>query len=192
MQNEVIKPQLHHIFSICWTFSGFSDKKLPKPTPFPTFFFKSQPPMRVGAKPPCPWVASMSPLVSMFSLKNQPMADLTTRNRRFLVIHSLEPFVLENLFCENRTLFGVLVKESVSSLEPPCRFLEYSNRFLEYSIQPSMDSLKSKITKECVFWFLNQVLPRNAFLVTTQPCRDSLQTEPAKKYIFWSPYSLPW
>ena len=47
MQNEVVKPQIRHIFVNVQIFSGFSDKTRPKPTPFSTnIFLKSQPPMR--------------------------------------------------------------------------------------------------------------------------------------------------
>ena len=42
MQNEVVKPQIHHMFNYFLAFSGFLDKARPKPTPFPTNIFELQ------------------------------------------------------------------------------------------------------------------------------------------------------
>ena len=74
----------------------------------------------------------MDPLVMDFSSKKCSIADLITKNRRFLFIKSSGLFFWKTTFA-NRGFFGLFMKDYVFVLEPQQMFLEYSNRSLEYS-----------------------------------------------------------
>ena len=75
----------------------------------------------------------MDPLVMDFSSKKWSIADLITKNRRFLFIKKSGHFFFGKTCFANRGFFGMFMKDYVFVLDPQYIFLEYSNIFLEYS-----------------------------------------------------------